>query len=230
MPFKTPAYAPPPVSWTGFYVGAGAGYGLWNADTGLVTTATGAPLTSTVTNGGRGWLGKLTAGYDYQFNSYLVAGVFGDYDFTDMKGWLQTTTGICPTCNIGGNEKESSSWAVGGRIGWLLRSIRLVILERRLHSGPFRCNKLGRSIRIYRPRHDTCKHLPRLVRGRWNRGSSELPSHPRLVFQHRVSLLQLQHGFFCHAVTGELGDSVTVHPYVQTVTSGLVYKFNWNGQ
>ena len=39
--------------------------------------------------GGKGWIGTLQAGYDYQFplgTNQFVVGVFGDYKFSDIKG------------------------------------------------------------------------------------------------------------------------------------------------
>ena len=38
------------------------------------------------TAGGRGWFGTVQAGCDYQFASRWVVGVFGDYDFSRIKG------------------------------------------------------------------------------------------------------------------------------------------------
>src|SRR5262245_15337074 len=39
--------------------------------------------------GGKGWLGRVGIGYDYQFASHIVAGLFGDYDFSSLKGTIQ---------------------------------------------------------------------------------------------------------------------------------------------
>ena len=39
-------------------------------------------LPFTQTQGGRGWLGTVTVGGDYQFNDRIVVGVFADYDWT----------------------------------------------------------------------------------------------------------------------------------------------------
>src|SRR5690348_7183972 len=87
MPVKAPL-APPPVvtSWTGCYIDGGIGYGMWNQDTNSIVTATGAPIGVQVTNGGRGWLGRLGGGCDYQFGSSWVIGAFGDFDFMDLNG------------------------------------------------------------------------------------------------------------------------------------------------
>ncbi|MGP8267867.1 MAG: hypothetical protein ACLQOQ_18090 [Beijerinckiaceae bacterium] len=53
--------APPPLTyWTGCYIGAGGGYGMWNQDTSVVGGG------ATNTNGGMGWLGIGQFGCDYQ--------------------------------------------------------------------------------------------------------------------------------------------------------------------
>lgn len=101
--------APPPVTyWTGCYVGAGGGYGMWNQDASVVGVG------ATNTNGGRGWLGIGQFGCDYQFNN-IVIGAFGDYEFTGLSGTL-----ALPSASIQGNENESSAWAAGARIGLLV--------------------------------------------------------------------------------------------------------------
>jgi len=107
LPVKAP---PPPVvpfSWTGFYVGANAGYSWGRANTDLTettvttTTATiatlaGTPIASATvvtpvvhTASDRanvnGWLGGFQAGYNWQVGRYLW-GVEGDLQFTGERG------------------------------------------------------------------------------------------------------------------------------------------------
>src|SRR5215218_450978 len=110
---KAPAAVPAPVaSWTGCYVGAGGGGAYSNNDHNTVVTATGAPASFNSTSGARGWFGTVGAGCDYQFDRFVV-GVFGDYDFMDVKGDL----------NIGGlvgQQKMDSQWAIGGRVGYVI--------------------------------------------------------------------------------------------------------------
>ena len=43
-PVKSPAPIAVGYNWTGCYVGAGGGYGMWNQDTQVIITATGAPF------------------------------------------------------------------------------------------------------------------------------------------------------------------------------------------
>jgi outer membrane immunogenic protein len=110
------AYAP---SWTGCYVGGGGGYGLWNQEnTGFIDGPPRVQFTSTTTAGGRGYFGTVQGGCDYQFPvgaSNFVVGAFGDYDWSSLKGHLNPAAAI----GLVGDEKMSSAWAAGGRIGWL---------------------------------------------------------------------------------------------------------------
>jgi outer membrane immunogenic protein len=112
---KVPLPPAPTYNWTGFYVGAGLGYGMYNLDTQWF--AAGLPFTMplTQTMGGRGWLGTVTAGADYQFNDRIVAGVFADYDFADMKGTIENQGAFSV-----GDMTETGAWAIGGRLGWLV--------------------------------------------------------------------------------------------------------------
>jgi outer membrane immunogenic protein len=121
-----PAYkAPPPpapvYNWTGCYVDGGVGYGMWNQDH-YAETYPAAPtytqLELSSTSGGRGWLGRVGGGCDYQFNAFnsnFVIGVFGDYDFMGLSGNFAD-----PYYYLVGNENESGAWYVGGRIGYLV--------------------------------------------------------------------------------------------------------------
>lgn len=117
-PVYTKAYsAPPSYSWTGCYVGGGGGYGWWKQNS--YVEVTGAPVTASITNGGSGWFGQGQFGCDYQFSSPalfnmpIVIGAFGDYEGGSITG-----TNDFP--GVVGTEKESSAWAVGGRIGTLI--------------------------------------------------------------------------------------------------------------
>jgi outer membrane immunogenic protein len=112
MPVKAPS-APMvrAVSWTGCYVGAGGGYGMWNQENTVYTGTTQISPASTA--GGRGYFGTVQGGCDYQFAPSWVIGAFADYDFGSLKG----------TPNVSGfygEEKLSSSWAAGGRIGYVV--------------------------------------------------------------------------------------------------------------
>src|SRR5262249_5242656 len=121
---KAPPPAPAP-SWTGFYIFGGGGGGLWGAGQHIVDTVSGPPLTVDQRPGGSGWFGTVGLGYDWQFNSNWVAGVFGDGQFGSIKGTFQdpvfSTLGLGTGFNgISGTQKLEDSWAVGVRLGYLV--------------------------------------------------------------------------------------------------------------
>src|SRR5215813_11090614 len=130
---KAPAYipppAPPPPSFTGCYVNGGAGYGLWNID--HFGEEDGTTATSTVTSGGRGWLGTVGGGCDYQFPaSGWVVGAFADYDFMDLHRNFQSAE----FDNLAGEEKQKSAWANRWPDRLFGHTERLYVLEWRLHA------------------------------------------------------------------------------------------------
>jgi outer membrane immunogenic protein len=114
---KAPVMAAAVNSWSGCYLGAGGGYGMWNQGSAWTTDPTFGRVTvlsPAITSGGRGWFGTVGGGCDYQIGDRWVIGALADYDFSDLKGdFLNTNEGKF------GREKLRSSWAVGGRIGWL---------------------------------------------------------------------------------------------------------------
>lgn len=78
LPQSTPAPAPvveaPPVfTWTGFYVGAHAGY-AWGSNS-LTNTSPPGPPTRTVSIKPDGFMGGVQAGYDWQLGSFVLGAV-----------------------------------------------------------------------------------------------------------------------------------------------------------
>ena len=117
LPARTYSPAPPVVqtpSWTGFYIFGGAGGGVWDANTGVSSTATGACILC-INNkqGGDGWFGTAGAGYDWQLSQRWVFGILADGQFGSLKG---SVSGL----GIVGNEKLKDTWAAGARVGYLV--------------------------------------------------------------------------------------------------------------
>lgn len=84
-PAPMPIYSPAPMAytWTGFYVGVQAGYAWGDVDG-------DASIDAVTDTGGYdydldGWVGGIHAGYNYQFNNFVV-GIEGDIEFADLDG------------------------------------------------------------------------------------------------------------------------------------------------
>ena len=86
--------APTPIAtaynWTGFWISGGAGYALSDIDHSVSGPVAPFPAFDFAhDNAGRGWLGKVGAGADYQFAGLFgnwVVGLFGDYSFSGIRG------------------------------------------------------------------------------------------------------------------------------------------------
>jgi outer membrane immunogenic protein len=79
---------------------------------------TAPPITASQSNGGKGWFGQGQVGCDYQFTApyfgvQTVIGAFGDFEGGGING-SSSFPGVT------GSERESSTWAVGGRAGVLV--------------------------------------------------------------------------------------------------------------
>jgi outer membrane immunogenic protein len=105
----------PVTTWTGFYIGVGGGYGSVNHDIKLDTYYTGAELNGL---GGEGGFGTVEGGFDYQIAPKWVIGVFANYDFGDIETKRSVDSSSVTI-------KLTDSWAVGGRLGYLLHPTTL---------------------------------------------------------------------------------------------------------
>ncbi|MGU3494303.1 outer membrane protein [Xanthobacteraceae bacterium A53D] len=72
-PVKAVVPVVPVFSWTGFYVGANAGYGWADFDSDITGIAP------------KGWFAGLQAGYNYQFANNVVLGIETDITWGDIK-------------------------------------------------------------------------------------------------------------------------------------------------
>jgi outer membrane immunogenic protein len=93
MPRKGPPL-PTAYNWTGFYVGANAGYG-WADGSGTITMVnpvTGVAATGPVTGKGNGISGGAQLGYNYQIGS-VVFGAEADFQASGQKGNFDGTAG-----------------------------------------------------------------------------------------------------------------------------------------
>jgi outer membrane immunogenic protein len=253
------AYAP---SWTGCYVGGGGGYGMWNqenvghVDPFTITPVAVAPetvlteatiirsvapqgplttrtrITDTVTSGGRGYFGTVQGGCDYQFQAAgwnLVVGAFGDYDFADIHG--HHAFAALP---IVANERLSSQWAVGGRIGAVVLPSLLVYFSGGYTEATFDrqdfTNLFGPPFGV-----SVGAFLDKRTYKGWFLGAGDeyaLSFLPGLFWktEYRVSEFNRESNSLFRTSTGlPTIYSEDSKKWVQTVRSELVYRFNWSG-
>jgi outer membrane immunogenic protein len=109
------AVSAPLPDWTGFYLGLGAGYGMFSAAN--KQDIAGTPFADNLTGGAKGGFATAVVGFDWQFTSRIVAGVFAEYDFAG--GIAGNQFGALPAASTARMALESA-WHAGGRIGWLL--------------------------------------------------------------------------------------------------------------
>lgn len=102
--YKAPAFAPAPVSWTGFYIGANEGFG-WGKYSLL-------PLQTEMNP--KGVNGGVQLGYNYQISN-VVLGIEGDFQFADHQDNVTITESPASA-----NLDVKSDWfaTVRGRLGY----------------------------------------------------------------------------------------------------------------
>jgi outer membrane immunogenic protein len=224
--------APPPVaapSWTGFYIFGGGGGGIWDADTFTRDTATGVPLTINQRQGGDGWFGTVGLGYDWQFNGPWVAGVFADGQFGSLKGTIQD-----PIFGLSGNIKMQDAWAAGVRVGYLVAPNVFSYVNGGYSgshwSGTNMFDLGGNLVGV---------HTNSFNRNGWFIGGGVennlnifgisapgwfMKTEYRAAFYNRKSVTELFDG-----TNLPTGNDIAFKPYVQTISTSLVYRFNWTG-
>jgi outer membrane immunogenic protein len=259
MPVPKALPPPPPVyNWTGCYVAAGGGYGMFNQNRDLVSEfinasagtavayANGAPpgtvLVANETFGGRGWLATAQLGCDVQVGGNWVIGAFVDGDWSNIRGDQDLVTGL------NGEAKLRWSWAVGGRIGWLVTPNLLTFFsggytEASFHEvdyfGTLSAVALGTGLAIAVPGTGPSglQLASQRYRGYFLGSGAEyaigwLPglfwkSEYRFAdYRSETTSINCVNTALCGA-PGPTGIGARIHPYVHTVRSELVWRFNW---
>ncbi|KAB2917803.1 MAG: porin family protein [Hyphomicrobiaceae bacterium] len=102
-------------SWSGFYIGAGIGYGHLVTENNYYEPSATISSSSWKGEGGAGGLGSVVLGFDRQFREKYVAGLFVEYDWSSVE--------ISYTNNTLTSEETfrlERSLNVGARAGFLL--------------------------------------------------------------------------------------------------------------
>jgi outer membrane immunogenic protein len=232
---QTYTKAPAPVamapSWTGFYIFGGGGGGIFDADNHVVNAA-GTVLTVDQHMGGSGWLGTVGVGYDWQFNGRWVAGVFGDGQFGSIRGSINDNA-----LGLTGPEMVRESWAAGVRAGYLIAPNVLSYVNGGYSGSQWSSSTLASTFG-----GPAAATTPSFMRNGWFVGGgveNNLDifgvSIPGLFMKTEYRAAYYDNNNVTLAETGALsglpnGRSVTFdNSLVQTVTTSLVYRFNWSG-
>jgi outer membrane immunogenic protein len=229
MPLKAPIMkAPPAYNWTGCYLGGGWGYGVWNQD-GFLETDPGHVATSlSVRSGGRGSFGTVTGGCDYEFSgptffgSNILIGAFADGDWGSLQGsgftWSSTET-------------EKSAWAVGGRIGLVLAPNLMTYWN-----GGYTQARFDGFEVVLASGVDTGNNVPaHTYSGYFLGGGVEyaMPMFSSLFWRNEFRWASYRADDISELVTAtglNAGVAFNSKKTVQTVTSSLIWRFNWGGR
>jgi outer membrane immunogenic protein len=231
MPARTYAKAPAPMavapSWTGFYISGGGGFGLWNADTTSVDPVTGVcVLCTNQRTGGSGLFGTVGAGYDVQFAGPWVAGVFADGQFGSLKGTIQDQLAV-----VSGQEKLQTSYAAGVRAGYLVAPNVLSYIN----GGYSGSQWSGTNMVVSTTGAPTTFATPSFHRDGWFIGGGMENSlgffSPSLFMKTEYRLAEYGRATLTDTSIAPAAvlASITFKPWVQTISTSLVYRFNWSG-
>ncbi|KYG98522.1 hypothetical protein [Bradyrhizobium sp. DOA1] len=232
-PYTKAPMAAPVANWTGFYIFGGGGGGLSNADQSIVDTATGTPLTITQRQGGSGWFGTVGAGYDWQFSGTWVAGVFGDAQFGSIRSTIQDPVGIGFGA-LTGTQKLETSWAAGVRLGWLAAPNVLTYVN-----GGYSGAHFGSTNFMTLAGVDAGLHLNGYDRHGWFVGGGVENSLNFFGINSPGWFMKTEYrsAFYdtkTEVIRTNVGDlptinSVRANSWNQTISTSLVYRFNWSG-
>jgi outer membrane immunogenic protein len=231
LPARTYAKAAPvqmAPSWTGLYIFGGGGGGIWDANTGVSSTVTGGcVLCVTNKQGGDGWFGTVGAGYDWQTSNSWVIGILADGQFGSIKGSI--TDGL-----LVGNEKLKDTWAAGARVGYLVAPNVLSYVN----AGYTGSKWDGSTLLGAASATPSGFHTGGFTGQGWFIGGGVennlnifgisapgwfMKTEYRVAEYGRASLTE---STLAGVATGFL---VSEKPIVQTVSTSLVYRFNWGG-
>jgi outer membrane immunogenic protein len=182
------------------------------------------------TQGGDGWFGTVGAGYDWQFNSNWVGGIFGDGMFGSLKGTIQDQGPFAA-----GRETMRDSWAAGVRVGYLVAPNVLSYVN----GGYSGSNWSGTTLFNTVTGGPNGTHTDSFDRTGWFVGGGVennlnifginypgwfMKTEYRAAYYNTKNISELFDG-----TNLSNGRDITFKPWVQTISTSLVYRFNWGG-
>lgn len=227
MPLKAPMPPVPVTTWTGCYVDGGIGYGIGSADHYNETYPGFVATSDTVSSSVRGWLGRVGGGCDYQISKFVV-GVLADYDFMNLNGTSELN-------GVEGTAKASHAWYAGGRAGMVLAPGILSYFD--VGFTQIHVDQTNLFTTTLPPVATGLSSSAQTFNGWFLGGGTEtslsdwLPGLPSGLFlrtEYRYASYSAQDTPVIVTATGALsGAGSHTTPYVQTVTTSLVWRFNW---
>jgi outer membrane immunogenic protein len=227
---KAPVPVAPAYNWTGFYIFGGGGGGLWAADQHVQATGAGIPLTIDQRQGGSGVFGTVGLGYDWQVNPTWVVGLFGDGQFGSIRGTLQD-----PLVGVTGTLKLEDSWAAGVRLGYLVAPNVLSYVNGGYSGSRFS----GVTFLDSFSGNPVGGHTNSFNQNGWFIGGGVennlnifgitapgwfMKTEYRSAFYDRKSVNELADG-----TNLPVGRDLRFNTWNQTISTSLVYRFNWGG-
>jgi len=229
---KAPAPIAVAPSWTGFYIFGGGGGGVWDADTGVQSTVTGAPILGfNQRQGGDGWYGTVGAGYDWQTANSWVIGVFADGQFGSLKGTIQDQGPF-----LAGNIKNDYSWAAGARLGYLVAPNVLSYVNAGYSSSHWKGTTLFNTATAL----PSGLHTNGFDRSGWFVGGGVENNLNIFGIQSPGWFMKTEYrsAFYNAKTQDEISNvtnlptgvnSIRANSWNQTISTSLVYRFNWTG-
>jgi outer membrane immunogenic protein len=225
LPARTYTKAPPPApvySGTGVYIFGGGGYGLFDANT-QTTGPTGLGTIQQKT-GGDGYFGTAGIGYDWQVNQSWVGGIFADGQFGSIRGSEEDLLN-----NTAGHLNNRTNAAAGVRVGYLVAPNVLSYVNGGYSYAQFSGTGL------VTPAGVPAGTLPSFNRNGWFVGGgveNNLDifgiSAPGWFMKTEYRVADYSHVNLPESIGGvPNGFVVSTSPIVQTVSTSLVYRFNW---
>jgi outer membrane immunogenic protein len=247
LPARTYSKAPPVVApvatWTGFWLSGGFGYGMAQYQHSENDIAAPFTLQSTGQDAsGKGWLGKIGLGYDYQFMGNFVIGAFADADWSNIGGQYSINTGgvsgaLIGASNLTGQFKNDYSWAVGGRVGYVALPGLLTYFNAGYTQAHFKGTNFIDTTVPAAPLGTGISLGGQTRSGYFIGGGTEyaVSQIPGLFWKNEVRFSEFDNKTYPLTCTVAVGCGVgpvlnqTSHVYEQKATTELVYRFNWGG-
>jgi outer membrane immunogenic protein len=217
-------------SWTGFYIFGGGGGGIWDANDNIKATGAGTPLSINQKQGGDGYFGTVGAGYDWQFGGGWVFGILADGQFGSLQGSV-----VDQGLGITGTEKLRDTYAAGARLGYLVAPNVLSYVNAGWTGSDWSgVNMIGAGngvpVGIHTNSFNTNNggFIGGGVENNLNIFGISAPgwfmkTEYRAAYFGNKNLSELNND-------GSLvGRDIGFKPFVQTISTSLVYRFNWGG-